>query len=629
MNARFPVSRRLNLALLGLIFLIIAAVSAGVWFSNSSRLSVAAIRQSAKQVEQVNELRGFWSSLLSSVDGLLLTRSTSYRDTLSSQLQEFDKTLTALMMQQIGINQENIQANKESLENVSTISQELHLVITEFNLLTTQGRWGSALTLRQTRLATLQNELNGELAKLSQNIQAESTAALAEAARVQFLTQISWLVIFIFAVATALFVSLQANHTIVKPIKLLINDVKRITAGNQEKIQPLAQNDEIGDLSKAFSTMSDWLRESRETLEQRVAERTQDLERRNIQIQVAAEIARDVARNSQLEELLSDAVKLVRDRFGFYHAGIFLVDARSEYAVLRSATGEAGRALLDRQHKLRIGETGLVGYVCKEGEPRIALDVGQDVVHFKNPQLPETRSEIALPLISGGQVIGALDVQSKEPAAFDEESIQILQVMADQLAAAIENARLLQELQENYQETQALYGNLISQAWQKQRSGAQIAGYQYDGVSLKPLLSGEAEPQVETQPGSKALQIPLRLRGLEIGSLDIYPAGEVLPAHEIALITHLSDRISQILENARLFEDAQRRAERERLTTEITAQMRKSNDPKEILEIAVRELKTALQLNPNLPQDKSALPVVGENGIKASPGNGSATQRES
>jgi signal transduction histidine kinase/DNA-binding response OmpR family regulator len=198
------------------------------------------------------------------------------------------------------------------------------------------------------------------------------------------------------------------------------------------------------------------LQEHRQNLEQLAQERTANLERRAVQLQVAAEIARDATTARDLDDLLNQAVNLVRDRFGFYHAGIFLVDEQGKYAILKAATGEAGRAMLERGHKLKVGEVGIVGYVTGTGQPRIALDVGVDAVHFRNPFLPETRSELALPFKVEDRVIGALDVQSRRAAAFDEDDVRVLQTMADQLAVAIEKARLLHETQQKAQElTQA------------------------------------------------------------------------------------------------------------------------------------------------------------------------------
>jgi PAS domain S-box-containing protein len=182
-------------------------------------------------------------------------------------------------------------------------------------------------------------------------------------------------------------------------------------------------------------------------LEQRVTERTRDLERRTAHLQVAAEVARDATTAHDLNDLLNNAVDLIRERFGFYHAGIFLLDGSGEYAVLRAATGEAGRQMLEDEHKLKVGETGIVGYATGSGQPRISLDVGIDAVHFVNPFLPETRSEMALPLKVGGRIIGALDVQSIHEAAFSKDDVDTLQIMADQLAVAIERTRLFERAQ--------------------------------------------------------------------------------------------------------------------------------------------------------------------------------------
>jgi len=171
----------------------------------------------------------------------------------------------------------------------------------------------------------------------------------------------------------------------------------------------------------------------------------EETQRRAMQLAAAAEVSRDAISTLDMGQLLTNTVHLIRDRCGFYHAGVFLVDDANEYAVLHAATGEAGQKMLEQYHKLKVGEVGIVGYVTGTGEPRIALDVGQDAVHFDNPLLPQTRSEMALPLTVRGRVIGALDVQSTEEAAFSGEDVATLQTMADQLAIAIEHARLYEE----------------------------------------------------------------------------------------------------------------------------------------------------------------------------------------
>lgn len=168
-----------------------------------------------------------------------------------------------------------------------------------------------------------------------------------------------------------------------------------------------------------------------------------DYKRSTMQLQAAAEIARDATSESRLQDLLDRTVQLICERFGYYHAGIFLIDEATQYAVLRSATGSsASKTLLNQNHQLKVGAEGIVGYVTGTGNPRIVLDTDEDTYHYKNPVLPETLSELTLPFRVGKRIIGALDVQSTIRGAFDQEDVNILQTMADLLAVAIDKARL-------------------------------------------------------------------------------------------------------------------------------------------------------------------------------------------
>ena len=230
-----------------------------------------------------------------------------------------------------------------------------------------------------------------------------------------------------------------ATRRAVRPLAVLRDLAERFAAGDLDARAEIQRGDEIGVLSQAFNHMAKELSDLYRSLERRVQERTK-------QIRTASEVARDAVAIRDVESLLEQTVHLISSRFGYYHAGVFLVDADREYAVLRAASSEGGKRMIARGHKLPVGKVGIVGYVTGTGNPRIALDVGGDQVHFANPDLPETRSELALPLWSGDQIIGALDVQSKEPNAFEEEDVIVLQTMADQLAVAIENARLIEEL---------------------------------------------------------------------------------------------------------------------------------------------------------------------------------------
>jgi GAF domain-containing protein len=362
--------------------------------------------------------------------------------------------------------------------------------------------------------------------------------------------------------------------------------------------------------------------------------RTRKLEQRASQLRAAAEVTRDTTAARELDELLNRAVDMIRRRFGFYHAGIFFVDETGEWAVLRAATGDAGRQLLEQGHKLRVGKSGIVGYVAATGEPRIALDVGVDAVHFRNPLLPETRSEMALPLRIGRRVIGALDVQSREETAFDEEDISILQTIADQLAVAIENARLLQEMQQAMHELEIASRRYTQESW---RTGTdQVLGYRYRGMDIEPAaeqppearqawLTGEsvvATVQSSGDGGEDAVSvasIPIKLRGQVIGVLNLRSSKEDIPSRTVAQIEEVADRLAMALENARLLEETERRARREQLLGEMTARFTQSLDMDTLLRAAVRELG---QL-PNVAEASVHVGALGE----STPGDGGGAGR--
>jgi GAF domain-containing protein/HAMP domain-containing protein len=249
------------------------------------------------------------------------------------------------------------------------------------------------------------------------------------------------------AVVLAILASLFLTRSIANPVTKLAATAGQIAAGNLELTAEVNQEDEIGALARAFNQMTRQLRNLIAGLEAQVAERTQELQRANyglqrraVQFEASIQVGRAITSILNLDDLLAEIVNLIRDQFGFYHAGIFMLDESGEWAVLRQATGEAGQRMLARKHQLAIGGQSIVGWVTGNRQPRVVLNVGADTVHFKNPDLPHTRSEMALPLVVGDRVLGALDVQSTEESAFDKEDVAILSLMADQVAVAIDNA---------------------------------------------------------------------------------------------------------------------------------------------------------------------------------------------
>ncbi|MBI3739296.1 MAG: GAF domain-containing protein [Chloroflexi bacterium] len=347
------------------------------------------------------------------------------------------------------------------------------------------------------------------------------------------------------------------------------------------------------------------LEEERAKLEIRVNERTADLQRRAAELRTAAEVAKAAASIQDLNALLDQTVRLLSLRFGYYHAGIFLIDDEGKYAVLRSANSEGGQRMLERGHKLEIGHVGIVGYVAEKGEARIALDVGADAVFFNNPDLPNTHSEMALPLRVGSRIAGVLDVQSTETSAFGEEDIEVLQIVADQLAISIENARLLEESRAAVEATRRAFGEVAVAAWKERFDATAGIGYragERGGVSLidTNIWSAEAreaatEARSTFSDDGSIVNVPILVRGQTIGILKLAKPSRVKWTEaETQAAEVLADQLSGALESARLFDSAQRRAAKEQALGEITSKISASTNMRNVLQTAVEELGRAI-----------------------------------
>jgi GAF domain-containing protein/HAMP domain-containing protein len=402
-------------------------------------------------------------------------------------------------------------------------------------------------------------------------------------------------------------VGLLLANRLADPIQRLAAAAQRIGAGEWDIPLPRTGNDEIGVLSQAFATMIGQLRELMEGLEQRVADRTRELERRAVQLTTAAEVSHAATSVLDLDELMRQTVDLIRDRFGFYYVGFFLLDEAKLWAVLRAGTGEAGRQMLKAEHKLQVGGESMIGWCTANAQARIALDVGGEAVRFDNPLLPETHSEMALPLISRGQVIGALTVQSTEVAAFSDEDISALQTMADQLAVAIDNARLFREVQSTLEEAQAVHRHYLREAWEGFASLPEVGlGYRYtepgvvspEEAWLPAMAKAAQQGNAVTAAGGgegAELAVPIILRGQTIGTLGLRrdEAGD-WTADDVAVAQTVAEQVALTLENMRLFEEARRRARHEQVIREITTKMRGSTDLDTILQTTVQELAKVL-----------------------------------
>jgi GAF domain-containing protein len=358
------------------------------------------------------------------------------------------------------------------------------------------------------------------------------------------------------------------------------------------------------------------------------------LHKRTLQLQTAAQISQTAASWLDLDELVQRSVKLVRERFDLYYVGLFLVDENSadagkQWAVLRAGTGEAGRRMRAQGYRLEVGDTSKVGWCIAHAQTYSGPDLGAR--SRRSPAkasslLPGARSEIALPLRSRGRAIGALDVQSTSHQAFSQEDIAVLQMVADQLAVAIDNARLFSEIQAKLDDMEARpqratreqrtdsmptqaapsYGRIRPSVTSLDRTTApeglgELGGSNFDGLGRaveQAMTHHETFVQsgVDDGTGRAAMVVPLSLRGEVIGALGLHETEGCRrwTDDEIALVEAVADQMVLAIENARLLEETQQRAKRDRLIADITAQVRSSRDPETILRTAVRQLGAAL-----------------------------------
>jgi GAF domain-containing protein len=336
-------------------------------------------------------------------------------------------------------------------------------------------------------------------------------------------------------------------------------------------------------------------------LEKRVEERTSELKKRATQLEAVSSVARTIASVQDIDTLLPAITRLVSQQFGFYHVGIFLLDQQRRNAVLSAANSQGGRQMLGRQHSLPLDSHSIVGYATLHGEPRIALDVGTDSIYFNNPDLPDTRSEMAIPLRVAGEVIGALDVQSTETNAFSQEDINVLTTLADQVAIAIENARLFGEAKKALGESQTMFEKYTQQEWSNFARQVKPNGFVFDGKQVLPLDNNPRREPIKAviQTGSLSLEkasatiaIPIKLRGQTVGVLDVRSkkGQRHWKPDEIAMLEAAAERAALALENARLVESAQRRAARERAIGDISTRIGAVGNLESILQTAVEEL---------------------------------------
>lgn len=393
---------------------------------------------------------------------------------------------------------------------------------------------------------------------------------------------------------------LLGNQMIAPPLGSLRDAIRAVIDGDYSyQVSTVQRYDEIGQLSAAFLDMRSQVRNLLDDLETRIASRTRD-------ISATQEVGRFAASQRNLQTLMEQVVELIVEKFpDIYHAQIFLVDTDREYAVLRASTGEPGKIMLGRGHRLSVGSISIIGQVTGQGEIVVARDTGTSQIHQRNELLPLTRAELAIPLKVGNQTIGALDVQSRIRDSFGKDEIAILQTMADQVAVAIENARLYQDSVRRLEEIERINRASTLQTWQeylhsqRERQLSSEAGIKSDTdlstIRKQAIQQNHIVVGNLTKNQTIPIAVPVQLRGQTLGAVEWEIPANDLNENKLQLAQELANRLALSLDNARLFQESQRAAERERVVNNIAARLTPQTEISDILQTAVREVGQALR----------------------------------
>lgn len=361
--------------------------------------------------------------------------------------------------------------------------------------------------------------------------------------------------------------SYYVSRAVSGPIYDLIGIFNKVEQGDLTQRAPVTATDELGIVTVQFNRMVSHLERLQTTLEQQVAERTRQLAATN-------EVGRVAATSLDPEKLLEKIIPLFNEQFGYYFAAIYLLDPSGRWAELKEATGEAGRVLKQNHHRLEVSGKSMVGTSIRERIPRIAQIASEEKQRFENPLLPYTRSEVALPLMVGEHVLGALNVQSTRESDFGPQVIETMKNIAGQVAITLENARLFQEAQQIIKEMRTVQQHYLLEGW---------SGFSKENPKLEYRIGDELDEN------SSKIEVPISLRDQTLGEIMLEGKEEWTPEQR-SLVDAIATQAAIALENARLVSESRKIALRERMVAEINSKIWASATIDGVLQTAVKEL---------------------------------------
>jgi GAF domain-containing protein/HAMP domain-containing protein len=625
MKLNLSLGQRLNLTFGGLILMVILAAGVGVWYITSVSQAVQTGQASVAQIEKLANLQFVWSEVATGIDNMLLTRQVSLGEReIQGNLVEFNRQLEDVGAAPFGQSAAVAAKNQATVDELELLGAELDDIVQEMITQAQQRRWVSAQALRHTELASFQRRFDERLVQLSDSTQQEAERLVAQAARAQQIARNIWVATVLAAIVLGVAASILTIRSITHPIRGLIEQAKRVTKRDFSPISPLTQGDEIGELSRTFALMTDWLRDSYQTLEDRVAQRT-------LRLEIVATLSEYVNSLLNVEEVLQTVVDQTRVNFDFYHVHIYLFDDRREHLVVAAGTGAAGAEMKSRGHSIGVLDTSLVSRAARLNEVVLVEDVRAAADWLPNPLLPDTRSEMAVPIAIEGRVVGVLDVQSDKVRGMDEADANLVRSLANQVAVAIRNARLFESVEAALAEAHAAQARYTVQSWERrkitERGGQHL--FVRDDTNISEAARGQiiasATKEAVLQDGPELVTIqlhddlatqtlvtPVVLRDTNLGTVQLHAPGRSWSEDDMAVIQVVVDQLAQTAENVRLFEETRERASQEQTIRQITDRMRSANNLENLITITVQELGDRLQAGRTVVRFEDVEPISSE-----------------
>jgi GAF domain-containing protein/HAMP domain-containing protein len=588
------------------IALLLVMVSVGFYQLNQVRTTAKQIPQDSLQLATLQDLTLALTSLEANLERLLVIGGAQFKDAIARDLEAMLTAFEALQ------SQENFGSQADDDQAIAEVKERLNSLAGEMN------------SLMEAEYADLSSrEINQKI--ISINTQIDSLKKLAQALSVGELNQLQqnaldqegittnviaqFLVLGSLVALIVVGASIVVTPSIATPLARLAQTANQIAEGDLEAEVPVVkQKDEVGKLATAFGSMTDQLRRLISTLE----ERTQQLGA----VTILTERLNTIL---DFDQLLLELVHQVKDTFGYYHAQVYIIDpppskggSQERALVIAAGTGKAGQQMKAQNHRIALdAPTNLVARAARRNEIVSVNNVREAPDWLPNPLLPDTYSEMAVPIVLDGQVVGVLDVQEDRIAGLDEGDANLLRALANQAAVAMRNARLFNEVETALAEAHMVQARYLEQSWEKAKVAAREGQYHYarpDVPSLDAATLAEAKRQVKVQDKPVVLAInghdsnpqlvvaPVTLRNTLIGALQLHPAraDQTWTEDDLAIVEAVIDELGQTAENLRLFDETRQRAGREQTIREITDKLRAAPNLQRLVEIATQELTQRL-----------------------------------